>query len=55
LSVDEPADLEFARAVQALLPRDYNSADLVAVLRAHADLTAINQHVRRTVAPGARG
>lgn len=52
LSVDEPADLEFARALHALLPADYRSADLVAVLRAHPELCAINGHVKRTVAPG---
>jgi glutamate-1-semialdehyde 2,1-aminomutase len=55
LSVDEPADLDFARAVQAALPLDFTSADLVALLRRQPQLLAINGHVQRTVVPGARG
>lgn len=55
LSIDETADLEFARALQAALPRDYRSTDLVAVLRQRPDLRAINEHVRRAVPTGVRG
>jgi len=55
LSVDELPDLTFARAVQAALPPDFGSADLVRVLRTQPDLVAINEHVQRTVVPGARG
>jgi spore coat polysaccharide biosynthesis protein SpsF len=55
LSVDEAADLEFARALLAALPRDYRSADLVAILRSRSDLCTINDHVRRTVPTGVRG
>ncbi len=55
LSVDEAADLQFAVALQAALPRDYRSTDLVAILRQRSDLRAINEHVRRTVPSGVRG
>jgi spore coat polysaccharide biosynthesis protein SpsF len=55
LSVDEAADLQFAVALQAALPPDYRSADLIAILRQRSDLRAINEHVRRTVPSGVRG
>jgi spore coat polysaccharide biosynthesis protein SpsF (cytidylyltransferase family) len=55
LSVDEVADLEFARALHAVLPREYRSADLVAILRGRSDLRAINGHVLRAVPTGVRG
>lgn len=54
LSVDEAADLEFARALYAALPCDYRSVDLVAILRDRPDLRAINGHVLRAVPSGVR-
>ena len=54
LSIDEPADLEFARTLHRALPPDFTSADLVAVLRQHPEWCAINEHVRRVVPSGAR-
>lgn len=54
LSIDEPADLEFARTLQRALPPEFSSSDLVALVRQHPEWCTINQHVRRVVAPGAR-
>jgi spore coat polysaccharide biosynthesis protein SpsF (cytidylyltransferase family) len=52
LSIDEPADLAFARAVVALLGRDFTTRDLLALLDARPTLLAMNRHVARVVPVG---
>ncbi|HVP29115.1 MAG TPA: NTP transferase domain-containing protein [Myxococcota bacterium] len=57
LSVDEPADLAFARAVYAALARPdagdgFGTSELLALVDARPDLVALNAHVPRAVPKG---
>lgn len=55
LSVDEPADLEFARAVYAALGaggRLFSTEELLALLEQRPELAAGNRHVARRVPKG---
>ncbi len=54
LSVDEPADLAFARELQRALPRDFTSYDLATLLARRPELADHNRHVVRTVPSGVR-
>lgn len=52
LSVDEPADLAFVRAIVALLGPDFTTRDLLALLDARPSLLSMNRHVARAVPVG---
>lgn len=46
ITVDEPADLELARAIWSRMPEGFSAADVVAVLDADESLGAMNAHVK---------
>ncbi len=52
LSIDEPADLGFARAVVETLGPGFTTRDLLALLDARPALLAMNRHVERVVPAG---
>lgn len=52
LSVDEPADLAFARALLARLPREFSVRDLLALVDAEPALLAATREIARAVPHG---